>query len=167
MKKKSNFLATISKARLEGWEKETEAEDIIKGEAVIERGKTYILTQSYKSIPSFSKGDRVRVTSYWYTSGGARACIEHADMPRGSIAVRQSYLEEEKKETMPHDTEAWYIIKGYPMDTARGAGGRENNAYVYMDIVGRLCIHGGLTGGELYINQEDLDRIDGDVAPGH
>jgi len=70
------------------------------------------------------------------------------------------------------ETEAQYIIKGYPVDWKVSEDGavayhREDNAYVYVDITGRLCIHGGDTGGCLYIDKKDQDCIGGDVAPGH
>jgi len=69
-------------------------------------------------------------------------------------------------------TEAEYIISGYPLDIGVDNDGavayrRKDNAYVYVDSTGRLCIPGGETGGCLYIDKANHVFIGGDVAPGH
>lgn len=63
------------------------------------------------------------------------------------------------------DPEAKYIMAGYP--SAGDVGRKGMNAYVYVDHAGRLCIHGGMVGGCLFIDALDLHVITGDVAPGH
>jgi len=85
---------------------------------------------------------------------------------------RLKLCEADIRRSQTNETEAQYIIKGYPSEVNPFAALRTGdtevaNAYVYIDSTGRLCIHGGDTGGCLYINPEDLPIIGGDVAPGH
>ena len=68
------------------------------------------------------------------------------------------------------DNEVQYVMKGYPNMAAMALGSSiegKNNAYVYVDSMGGLCIYGGSTSGWLCIPKDKLDCIVGDAAPGH